>query len=48
MLRETIDMVPGGVVLNIEKRQWHSLQCLESVEATDWEYRPLEEDEIWK
>lgn len=24
------DMVPGGVVLNIEKGQWHSLKCLES------------------
>lgn len=23
-------MVPGGVVLNIEKGQWHSLKCLES------------------
>ena len=21
------DMVPGGVVLNIEKGQWHSLKC---------------------
>ena len=29
-LTETIDMVPGGVVLNIEKGQWHSLKCLES------------------
>lgn len=27
---ETIDMVPGGYVLNIEKGQWHSLKCLES------------------
>ena len=27
---DTIDMVPGGVVLNIEKGQWHSLKCLES------------------
>lgn len=45
-------MVPGGVVLNIEKGQWHSLKCLESgtvlFEAKDGEYRPLEEDEIWK
>ena len=23
-------MVTGGVVLNIEKGQWHSLKCLES------------------
>ena len=51
-LTETIDMVPGGVVLNIEKGQWHSLKCLESgtvlFEAKDGAYHPLEEDEIWK
>lgn len=50
-LTETIDMVPGGVVLNIEKGQWHSLKCLESgtilLEAKDGPYHPLEEDEIW-
>lgn len=49
-LTDTIDMVPGGVVLNIEKGQWHSLRCLESwtilLEAKDGAYRPLEEDEI--
>lgn len=27
---EIIHMVPGGVVLNIEKGQWHGLKCLES------------------
>ena len=51
-LTETVDMVPGGVVLNIEKGQWHSLRCLESgtilLEAKDGGYRPLEEDEVWK
>ncbi len=50
-LTDTIDMVPGGVVLNIEKGQWHSLKCLESgtvlFEAKDGPYHPLEEDEIW-
>lgn len=49
-LTETIDMVPSGVVLNIEKGQWHSLKCLESgtvlLEAKDGAYRPLDEDEI--
>ena len=49
-LTDTIDMLPGGVVLNIEKGQWHSLKCLESgtvlFEAKDGTYRPLEEDEI--
>ena len=29
-LTDTIDMVADGVVLNIEKGQWHSLKCLES------------------
>lgn len=51
-LTETIDMVPGGVVLNIEAGQWHSLKCLESgtilLEAKDGAYAPLTEDEIWK
>jgi len=51
-LTDTIDMVPGGVVLNIEKGQWHSLKCLKSgtilFEAKDGPYHPLEEDEVWK
>jgi len=51
-LTDTIDMVPGGVVLNIEAGQWHSLKCFESgtvlLEAKDGAYRPLDEDEIWK
>ena len=50
-LTDTIDMVPGGIILNIEKGQWHSLKCLESgtvlFEAKDGTYHPLEEDEIW-
>lgn len=48
---ETVDMYPGGPILNIEKGQWHSLKCLESgtvlFEAKDGPYRPLEEDEVW-
>ena len=51
-ITETVDMRPGGAVLNIEKGQWHSLRCLESgtilVEAKDGAYRPLDEDEIFK
>ena len=51
VLTDTIDMMPGGVVLNIEKGQWHSLKCLESgtilLEAKDGAYRPLDEDEIF-
>ena len=50
-LTDTIDMVPGGVVLNIEAGQWHSLMCLESgtilLEAKDGAYRPLDDDEIF-
>ena len=49
-LTDTIDMVPGGVVLNIEKGQWHSLKCLESgtvlFEAKDGPYQPLDSDDI--
>ena len=50
VLTDTIDMVPGGTVLNIEKGQWHSLKCLESgtilLEAKDGAYHPLSPDEI--
>lgn len=51
-LTDTIDMIPGGVVLNIEKGQWHSLRCLESgtilLEAKDGAYAPLVPDEIYQ
>lgn len=51
-LTETIDMVPDGVVLNIEKGQWHSLKCIESgtilLEAKDGKYAPLAPDEIYQ
>ena len=50
-LIETIDMVSGGVVLNIEIGQWHSLKCLESgtilLEAKDKPYAPLTKEEIF-
>jgi len=48
---ETIDMYPGGPILNIEKGQWHSLKCLESgtiLLAKDGAYRPLAPDEIYQ
>ena len=49
-LAETVDMVPGGVVLNIEAGQWHSLKCLEFgtvlLEAKDGAYRPLGEEVV--
>ena len=51
-LTNTIDMIPGGVVLNIEKGQWHSLKCLESgtvlFEAKDGAYAPLEPGDIFE
>ena len=49
-LTDIIDMVPGGVVLNIERGQWHSLKCLESgtvlLEAKDGSYTPLGPEDI--
>ena len=49
-LTETVDMVPGGIVLNIEKGQWHSLKSLESgtvlLEAKDGPYEPLGVEDI--
>ena len=49
-LTETVDMVPGGVVLNIEAGQWHSLKCLESgtvlLEAKDGAWRELGVEEV--
>ena len=49
-LTDTIDMIAGGVVLNIEKGQWHSLKCLETgtvlLEAKDGAYAPLEPVDI--
>ena len=51
-LTETIDMVSGGPILNIEAGQWHSLKCLESgtilFEAKDGAYAPLTPDEIYQ
>jgi len=47
---ETVDMIPGGPIVNIPAGQWHSLKCLESgtvlFEAKDGAYRPLAEDEV--
>ena len=51
-LTETIDMVPGGAVLNVPIGQWHSLKSLESgtvlFECKDGAYEPLGEGDIWK
>ena len=49
-LTHTIDMLPGGTILNIEKGQWHSLKCLESgtilLEAKDGPWEPLAPEDI--
>ena len=51
-LIETIDMMPGGAVLNIEKGQWHSLKCLETgtilLECKDKPYAPLTPEELFE
>ena len=49
-LTDTIDMLPGGVVLNIPAGQWHTVKCLESgtvlFEAKDGAYEPLQDEDI--
>ena len=49
-LTDTIDMIPGGTVLNIPVEQWHSLRSLQSgtilLEAKDGVYEPLGGEDI--
>lgn len=49
-LTDTIDMLPGGAILNIPIGQWHNLKCLESgtilFEAKDGIYEPLGAEDI--
>ena len=49
-ITDTIDMLPGGTVLNIPIGQWHSLKSLESgtvlFEAKDGAYAPLAAEDI--
>ena len=49
-LTDVIDMVPGGVLLNIPLGQWHSLKSLESgtvlLEAKDGAYEPFGTEDI--
>lgn len=50
VLTDTIDMVPGGVVLNVPVGMWHSLKSLESgtvlLECKDGKWEPLGEGEV--
>ena len=49
-LTDTVDMLPGGSILNIEIGQWHSLKCLESgtilLEMKDGRYEPISPEDI--
>ena len=49
-LTDTIDMYPGGPVINIPVGQWHSLKSLESgtvlMEAKDVAWEPLSEEDV--
>ena len=49
-LTETIDMVPGGKVINIPIGQWHNLKSLESgtvlLEVKDGAWEPLAAEDV--
>lgn len=49
-LTETIDMLPGGTLINIPAGQWHSLRSLETgtvlLECKDGAWEPLGEEDI--
>ena len=49
-LTDTIDMLPGGNILNVPIGQWHSLKSLESgtvlFECKDGAYEPLGEEDM--
>ena len=49
-LTDTIDMVPGGTLINIPAGQWHNLRSLESgtvlLECKDGAYKPLCEEDM--
>lgn len=50
VLTDTIDMVPGGVVLNVPVGMWHSLKSLESgtvlLECKDGKWEPLSPEDV--
>lgn len=49
-ITDTIDMLPGGTILNIPIGQWHSLKSLESgtvlLECKDGPWEPLAQDDV--
>ena len=50
ILTDAVDMVPGGLMVNVPAGQWHNLESLESgtvlFEAKDGPFRPLVPEEI--
>ena len=52
VLVETVDMLPGGNVLNVPAGQWHSLKSLETgtvlLECKDGAWEPLGEEDFLK
>jgi hypothetical protein len=50
MLTETIDMLPGGTLINIPAGQCHSLRSLETgtvlLECKDGAWEPLGEEDV--
>lgn len=51
-LTDTIDMRPGGMLINIPAWQWHTLRSLESgtvlLECKDGAFEPIGEEDILK
>ena len=49
-LTETIDMLPGGSLINIPAGQWHSLRSLETgtvlLECKDGAWEPLGDEDV--
>ena len=52
VLTDVIDMLPGGMVVNVPVGKWHSLKSLESgtvlLECKDGKWEPLGEEDILK
>ncbi len=50
VLTDTIDMRPGGTLINIPAGQWHSLKSLESgtvlLECKDGPWEPLKDEDV--
>lgn len=51
-LTDTIDMIPGSLVLNVPAGQWHNLKSLESgtvlLSFKDGPYEPMTDEDVLK